>query len=87
MMFYGVSKDAVNFSVYTLLGTEFSTYFLMFSLIQLTLREPRRMNSWMLSRDSIVCLILYTLLFFWVKDDAVSWTIICMFMMFFIFLI
>ena len=87
MLFYSLSKDAVDISVYTLLGCEFSTYFLMFSLIQLTLREERRMNSWMLTRDAIVVMILYTLLFFWVKDDAVSWTTICMFIMFFVYLI
>jgi uncharacterized membrane protein HdeD (DUF308 family) len=70
-----------------MMSAEFSTYFLLFGLINICVRQRKRMNSWMLGRDAIIVCILYLLLFFWLYMDAVDWSGILMFVTWFVFLI
>jgi hypothetical protein len=83
----GVSSGSTECTFYTMMSAEFSTYFLLFGLINVCVRQRKRMNSWMLGRDAIIVCILYLLLFFWVYLDAVDWSGILMFVTWFVFLI
>lgn len=87
IMLFGVFQDAAVDCLYNQLGSEFSTYFLACGIMTLATKERKRVNSWMLYRDAVIVLILYTLLFFFIYLDGPDWPFILAFIMFFVFML
>jgi hypothetical protein len=81
----GSTIGSVDATIYTLFGSEFSNYFLVFSIINISVRNRKHMNSWMLGRDAIMVITIYTFVWCWVWLDGESWTTTCLFVGWFVF--